>query len=977
MGNNISDTYFIIKNPSLLYNNNVLEIIEFLPDATFAIDKNNKVIAWNKALEKLTSTTKVEMLGQGDYAYAVPFYGERRPLLIDLVFCPDTKLEKHYSYLKRKKHFVYAEGYAPALAGKQAAYFSAVAAPLFNRNGDTIGAIESIRNITKEKLTEKALKENEEKLQRIVETAVEGIWAIDENYYTKFVNAQMASMLGYDVEEMMGKKVHDLTFAQDLHDQARKMTDLRKGIAHRYERRFERKDGAETWALVSATPLTEEGKFAGSFAMITDITARKQAERKAEENLERFLMLFTYMKCGSVIYQTRNNGNDFIILDMNKSAQTLEAVDETVIGKSVLEVFPEIRKSGLFDVLQRVYRSGNAEVCPAKFSGEQRTGECREYDVFRLPSGEIVALYDDITVQKKSETAIQESEDRFRSTFEQAAVGIAHIDLSGRFLRVNQRYCDICGYTADEMLEQTFQEITWPEDLKHDEREARRLAKGVIQTHSYEKRYIRKDGTTIWINLTASMARNSSGSPLYFIAVIEDISKRKETEDALRQSEEKYRSFFENAIEGIFQSTPDGKFINVNPAMANMHGYDSPQEMLDCITGISKLFFTKPQEWQLFRALIEAQGLVKNFETRSLNKGGFKIWILINARAVRTEKGKTLYFEGTIEDITQLKEGEAALKRYELLSENTREIILFISRDGKILEGNQAAVLAYGYDRETLLSLTIFDLRAPHLRKSLENDLQMTDEESILYETEHIRRDGTIFPVEISARAVYLGREQVFLSIVRDITERKHAEDDLKHTMERLRKAMGGVIDVIVTAVELRDPYTSGHQRRVANLARKIATEMHLPPDQIDGIRMAGVIHDVGKISIPAEILSMPRALTYIEFEMVKTHAETGYQILKYIDFPWPLADIVRQHHEKYDGSGYPLGLKGDEILLEARIIACADVVEAIASHRPYRPSVGIDAALREIEANRGILYDPDVVDACLRLFRERGFQLT
>jgi putative nucleotidyltransferase with HDIG domain len=180
----------------------------------------------------------------------------------------------------------------------------------------------------------------------------------------------------------------------------------------------------------------------------------------------------------------------------------------------------------------------------------------------------------------------------------------------------------------------------------------------------------------------------------------------------------------------------------------------------------------------------------------------------------------------------------------------------------------------------------------------------------------------------------------------------------------------------MVSAVEARDPYTSGHQLRSADLARAIATEMGFSQDTIEAIRMAGSIHDIGKLSIPAEILSKPTKLTNIEFSLIKEHSRKGYELLKDVESPWSLAEIIYQHHERMDGSGYPRSLKGDDILMEARILAVSDVVEAMASHRPYRPALGIEAALEEIEKNRGTLYDTGAVDACLRLFREKGLQL-
>jgi putative nucleotidyltransferase with HDIG domain len=210
-----------------------------------------------------------------------------------------------------------------------------------------------------------------------------------------------------------------------------------------------------------------------------------------------------------------------------------------------------------------------------------------------------------------------------------------------------------------------------------------------------------------------------------------------------------------------------------------------------------------------------------------------------------------------------------------------------------------------------------------------------------------------------------------------DIVERRKAEAELQQTLESLRKSFGTTIQVMVSAVEMRDPYTAGHQVRTADLARAIATEMGLPKDKIDGIRMAGSIHDIGKLSIPAEILSKPTKLTDTEFNLIKDHSQSGYEMLKNVESPWPLAEIVYQHHERMDGSGYPRNLKGDEIIIEARIMAVADVVEAMASHRPYRPGLGIDAALAEIEKNKGTHYDNTVANACLKLFRERGYQLT
>ena len=208
-----------------------------------------------------------------------------------------------------------------------------------------------------------------------------------------------------------------------------------------------------------------------------------------------------------------------------------------------------------------------------------------------------------------------------------------------------------------------------------------------------------------------------------------------------------------------------------------------------------------------------------------------------------------------------------------------------------------------------------------------------------------------------------------------NIRERNRADEELRDSLKKLRTAMESIVGALVLAIEKKDPYTSGHQKRVATFAGAIAKEMGLPQDQIDGVRMAAMIHDIGKNAIPGQILSKPAKLGKLEMEMIKEHPQLGYDILKGIEFPWPVAQMVLQHHERIDGSGYPQGLLGDAIYLGAKILGVADVVEAMASHRPYRASLGLDKAMEEISKNSGILYDPDVVDAGLKLIREKGFE--
>jgi putative nucleotidyltransferase with HDIG domain len=247
-----------------------------------------------------------------------------------------------------------------------------------------------------------------------------------------------------------------------------------------------------------------------------------------------------------------------------------------------------------------------------------------------------------------------------------------------------------------------------------------------------------------------------------------------------------------------------------------------------------------------------------------------------------------------------------------------------------------------------------------------------------LVHTEEGRRfehaDMTILTRFAALANTTLARARLSAQVQHELAERKRIKEELQHRDHQLKEAFSAIINALASTIEMKDPYTAAHQRWVTQLACAIADEMGLGEEQIEGLRMAGLIHDIGKMNVSTEFLIKPGLLSEIEYETVKVHPQSGYDIIKEIPFPWPVAQIVLQHHERMDGSGYPQGISGEEILLEARILAVADVVEAMGSHRPYRDAHGLEIALKEIAENRGVLYDPEVVDACLKVFAEKGF---
>lgn len=325
-------------------------------------------------------------------------------------------------------------------------------------------------------------------------------------------------------------------------------------------------------------------------------------------------------------------------------------------------------------------------------------------------------------------------------------------------------------------------------------------------------------------------------------------------------------------------------------------------------------------------------------------------------------------------------------RRYRLIAENVSDVIWTMDMNMRYTYFSPSVEKLRGFSVKEAVSQKMTDVLTSDSIKLVSgviaDELESEKMKAIdpaatrALELEVFRRDGSTIWTEASVSFLrdLDGKVIGILGVTRDITERKQADEKIERTLKNLRKSVEGTIQALTLAVETRDPYTAGHQKRVAHLAAAIGMEMGLSEDQAEGIRMAGGIHDLGKISVPAEILSKPARLSEIEYGLIKIHPESAYNILKDIEFPWPVAMIALQHHERIDGSGYPQGLKGDDILPEARIMAVADVVEAIASHRPYRAGLGLDKALDEISKNSGVLYDPQVVDACLTLFKQKGF---
>jgi len=475
------------------------------------------------------------------------------------------------------------------------------------------------------------------------------------------------------------------------------------------------------------------------------------------------------------------------------------------------------------------------------------------------------------------------------------------------------------------------------------------------------------------------------------------------TAAALRRSEANYRSVVENANEAVFVIQAGGLRL-VNPKAIGITGY--PRERLLAMP-FAELIHSEDREMVADQHRRVAGGdALELYAARIITASGGTRWVEIRPVPMAWEgRAAILAFATDVTDRVEAeRERQESEARYRMLFESSPislwqedfsrvkaylddlaaggvDLETYLPRHAEVVDEcirrirvedvNQATLEMYGVATKEALLAHLTEAITPESRAQFLEPLLAIAAGRTAHEriTVNRRLDGSAIRVAVrwaAAPGYERSLRRVLVSNV-DMTARVEAE-------EALGVALQGTIGAIGLATELRDPYTAGHQRRVTELAVEIARAMGMEETRIKGIEAAGLMHDIGKMAIPAEILSKPSALTSMERALIESHPQAAYDILKAVSFPWPLAQIVLQHHERMDGTGYPRGLREDEILPEARILAVADTVEAMASHRPYRPSLGIGAALKEIKDRRGTRYDPAVVDACLRLFLDQGF---
>ncbi len=622
----------------------------------------------------------------------------------------------------------------------------------------------------------------------------------------------------------------------------------------------------------------------------------------------------------------------------------------------------------------------------------------------------------------RAEEALRESEQRYRTLVENIDLGISVIDKDYRIVMSNAAQGKLLERPIGDFLErECFREFEKREAVCSHCPGTKAMATG--QKHVFELTTARDDGSRFDVRINAFPYRAPDGAITGFIEVVEDITERKQAEEALRLAAHKWQTTFDAIGDAVCLLDRECKVLQGNQAMATLVGRPLPE-----IIG--------RQCWEVVHGTagpIEGCPIGRMRESRVRETMTLPLgdrWFHVMVDPILNESGEVTGAVHIVADITAYQLAIQKIRDLNTLLKAIKDIneaLLRVKSESELFQQTCDLLMGVPYVRFAWIGL--LDPKSPEIRVAAHAGYEQgylasmrvtwddtergqgPSGEAIRTQTpvviEDMDTDPRLAPWREEARMrgyhsnvslplvhqkevigvlnVYSGKPNAFgpeeieflVQVAGDIAvgvKSLRLEQGLEETLRKVQKTLNDTVLVLGSTVETRDPYTAGHQQRVAKLASAIAQAMGFSPDYIEGMRVLGYLHDLGKIAVPAEILSRPGKISPHEFNLIKVHPQVGYDITKNIEFPWPVAQGILQHHERLDGSGYPNGLADPDIIKEAKILAVADVVEAMASYRPYRPALGIEKALAEIIKNKGVLYDSEAVDACVKLFQECGF---
>ena len=893
----------------------------------------------------------------------------------------------------------------------------------------------NIRDITERLRAEQALLDSEARYKRITEGLTDYQYTVRIENGRVVETTQSPScvkMTGYKAEEFAANP-HLWIQMVVPEDRELVVERVKQVLAGKdvppIEHRIVRKDGESRWVSDTIILFKDaSGKLLSYDGVIRDITERVLAEQAIHENEEKYRAIFENVR--DIIFLLDNGGN---FLSINQIANRIMGYTTSeLIGRPFISLVHPDDLPRAMDVFQKILAGEilkSFEMRVLKKSGNYFDAELNLVSLTYANSLQVLGVARDISERKLGEATNM----RLAAIVSSSNDAIISTTLDGVITSWNKSAEEMMGYTTKEIIGTPITKIIPPEIQAEIYALMKKVEEGNnIARHETER--ICKNGERIQVAISLSPMKDGSGKVTGISTISRDITERKRNQLALQESEATLRTITASAQDAIIMMDDDEKISFWNAAAEKIFGYSNEEALgqnLHRLLAPQRFLDDFHNGYGHFKQTGAGPVIGKTLELAAIGKNGVEFPVETSISGVLLKN--KWHGIGVVRDITERKHAEGVLQKINRALRtisSCNEILIHASDESQLLnemcriiveqagyllawvgfaehdEQKTVRLVAHvGYEEDYLERAKITWADNEHGRgptgtairtqkPSVVQDAQ-TDPAYMPWHDNSVKLGyRSILALPLASLGQILGALTIYSPESNGFSEQEirllgELADDLAFGIitlrirklqelgaKRLMHSMEGSIAAMAATVEMRDPYTAGHQRRVAGLSKAIAQEMRLPDEDIQGIYLAAVIHDLGKIQVPAEILTKPVKLSTIEFQIIQTHPQAGYDILKEIDFPWPIAQMVYQHHEWLDGSGYPNGLKDAEILLGAKIIAVADTVEAMSSHRPYRPGLGIEAALEEITRMRGVRYDVNVVDTCVKLFRERGYSL-
>ena len=831
-----------------------------------------------------------------------------------------------------------------------------------------------VRDLADQEETESRLRASEELLRQYMENAPSAVVLASALGKVQDVSPSAERLLRRPREELLKMSILDLFPGYYLDEGRKKLRDLAARGHLSAEAPFRGAGGPEGWGRWDAVTLS-----GGAYMFfLTDMTREHETQEALLHGEEAFKRLAENLP--TLIFRV---DEDFRMVYLNPSAErffgrTAEELQCRTLPESGLpadfirqwkEPLGEVFRTGLGARLEVLLDTGAA----VRHLQTVLVPEKAELGIVRS----VLAVSTDITDIKRQEARTQQQRDFLDTLVRNAGEGIAVFDASGRFVVFNPAMEAITGWKLEELQPPA---ISYSFALKEASEAASAILKALEGVDSEEVRLLPCRGDVVKTVMVSSSS--IGGLPgARSLVIVRDITEQRRATEALARERAYLDMLFENAPDGLAVTDRSGEILRVNRQFLEMFGYAREETLGRRIDDLVVKDAYAREGMALTKRVTSGQSV--RLETERFRKDGTAFPCRVIGIPIRLEGGDTHIYV-LYHDLTEIRQREAELRLANEVVKSSPVILFRWGNDpGSPVDYVSENVRLWGYEPGDLVSnrRPYAAMIHPEDREgTLQEVRDFTEAKKDRFHQEYriMLGSGTAIWVSDETRVVRDPRGEVafFQGVVMDITEKKRVGLLLEENYRTMRRAWDETIQVLSTTVEMRDPYTAGHQRRVARLAGAIARRLGIPEKSLFAVERASLLHDIGKIEVPSEILSKPGSLSAIEMGIVRQHAEAGWKILKNIELPWPLADIVYQHHELLDGSGYPRGLEGKEICIEARVIAVADIVEAMASHRPFRPSRGIEAALEEIGRQKGRTLDDRVVEACIEVFRGGDFAL-